>query len=122
MSEVVEFEQPRRRGPRPGGGNNRGQARFFSRRELDALLQIYSRKVMAGEWLDYALTWDARGVSFAVYNRWSDVALYEVRKRPASGRREVRYEVSSRGRVLKTGPDLADVVAVLECCRPRLVS
>ena len=28
---------------------------FFSRRELDQLLQLYSRQVARGEWRDYAI-------------------------------------------------------------------
>lgn len=122
MSEVVTFEAPRRRGRAQSGGgaSNRALTEFFDKHELNQILQVYSRKVMSGDWLDYAVSADEQGVVFAIYGRVANVPLYRIRKRPA-GRREDRYEVSSRGRVLKTGKRLDGVLKILNKRKPKLV-
>ena len=124
MSEVVAFEQIRRlTRPRSGGGSRNGLTAFFDRHELDQILQVYSRRVMSGEWLDYALQWDEGGAAFAIYGTLSSVPLYIVRKRPPAGRRPGgRYQVQARGRVLKSDNRLAAVLGVLARPRPALVA
>jgi hypothetical protein len=99
MTEVVQIEPSRRRDiPQPGGGKSRGPAAFFDRRELDQILQLYSRKVMTGEWLDYAIGWDEGGVEFAVFGRTANVPLFRIRKRRA--KRPGRWEIRDRSQVL----------------------
>lgn len=122
MSEVVDFDLPRRRRQSAGGAFSGNPGDFFSRAEFDALLQLYSRKVMTGEWLDYALGWDERGARFAVYGRVSSFPLFVVLKRGRQAKRERRWQVSGGGRVLATGRSLAAVLAPLQRARPSLVS
>lgn len=123
MTEVVTFEQVRRRvQPRPGGQGSRGTAEFFNRHELNNILQAYSRRVMSGEWLDYSLGWDDRGATFAIYGEASSVPVYSIVKRPRNMRRHGgRYQLLNRGRVLKTDTTLEGVLRVLNRRKPELV-
>jgi len=122
MGEIVTFERARRREPpRPGGKTQRGEAGFFDRRELHQILQLYSRKVMAGEWRDYAIGGDEAGAVFAVYGNASPLPLYRIAKRMRSARRQTRYQVSAGNRVLQSENTLAAALRVLEDRRPRLV-
>ena len=123
MSEVVDFEPPRRGRQLPSAGAlPKSPAEFFSRAELHAILKLYSRKVMTGEWLDYALGWDERGARFAIFGRVSAFPLYVVLKRSRQAKRERRWEVSGGGRVLATGRSLETVIAPLQRARPSLVA
>ena len=123
MSEVVDFDPPRRGRQLPAvGAHPRSPVEFFSRAELHAILQLYSRKVMTGEWLDYALGWDERGARFAIFGRASAFPLYVVLKRNRQAKRERRWEVSGGGRVLATGRSLEAVIAPLQRGRPALVA
>ena len=123
MSDVIDFEPVRRRPHPPAGGSfHFGPAEFFNRDELDRILQLYSRKVMAGEWLDYAVGCGEAGAVFAVFGRASDVPLLSIWKRPKSVRRAGRYQVNIRNRVLSTEKSLDAVLKFLERRRPKLVA
>ncbi len=94
----------------------------FDRPELRAILDLYGRKVAAGEWRDYALDFTAQKAVFSVYSRASECPLYEIEKNPKLARRQGLYAVvAAGGLVLKRGHDLRRVVAVLDR-RLRLVS
>ena len=123
MSEVVTIEHGRRRaGHRPGGDSNKAKAEFFNRHELNQILQVYSRRVISGEWLDYSLAFDERGALFAIYGKVSSVPIYSIAKRPRHMRKQGgRYQVLARGRVLKTDMSLEGVLRVLDRRKPKLV-
>ncbi len=123
MGDVLTFERARRREarPRPGGKPFKGEVAFFDRRELHKILQLYSRKVMAGEWRDYAIGGGDRGAVFAVYGHASPMPLFQIAKWPQSPKRQARFQVSSGDRVLETETSLDAILKFLERRRPRLV-
>lgn len=122
MGEIVAIERARRREPpRPGGKARKGEASFFDRRELHQILQLYSRKVMAGEWRDYAIGGDDTGAVFAVYGHSSPVPLFRIAKRTRPARRQARFQVTCGGQVLQTEKSLDAVLRVLERRHLRLV-
>ncbi len=122
MAEVLTFERlGRREAPRPGGAPHKGQAEFFDRQELHRILQVYSRKVMAGEWRDYAIGGDDGGAVFAIYGHSSPWPLYRIAKRPRAAKRKARYQVSAGTRVLQSAPTLDAVLEILQRRRPYLV-
>lgn len=87
----------------------------FDRGELDAILSVYSRKVAAGEWRDYALEMGREKAVFAIFQRTSEYPLFRVEKCPRLARRQGAYSVVLRsGVVLKRGHDLARVLAACE--------
>ncbi len=94
----------------------------FNRKELDLLLQVYSRKVASGEWRDYAIDMIKERAVFSVFRKTSEVPLYMIEKTPKLARRQGAWSVTnSNGFVLKRGHDLVNVLKVLEK-RPKLVS
>ena len=123
MTEVVTFEQARRRHhPKAGGSYPRGNADFFNRQELREILQSYSYGVIAGDWLDYAVDWDEAGAVFAIYGQVSAVPMYSIIKRSKSGRRASGYQLLSRGGVLKSDRNLAAIMRMLDSRRTALVT
>lgn len=123
MTEVVAFDQVRRRAHgRSGGGSTNKRAEFFNRQELNQILQVYSRRVMSGEWLDYALRWDDSSAAFAIYGEVSNAPLYMVVKRGRVSKRSGgRYQVVSRGKLITSAGTLPEALKVLERSKPELV-
>ena len=87
----------------------------FDRDELDQILNIYGRKVAAGEWRDYAIDMLREKAVFSVFRRASEVPLYRIEKSPRTSRKQGAYSViAATGLILKRGHDLARVLRVLE--------
>lgn len=107
--QVVDF--PARA---PSGGRPAQQV-SFDRRELQLILNLYGRKVAAGEWRDYALDFLRERALFSIYRRNSERPLFVVEKNPRLRGRQGQYMVLSQdGRILKRGHDLPAVLRVLE--------
>ena len=88
---------------------------FFTRAELSAILDLYGRKVAAGEWRDYAIDFGRDKAVFCAFRHASEVPLYRIEKHPRLARRQGAYSVvAATGLILKRGHDLARVLGVLE--------
>jgi hypothetical protein len=88
---------------------------FFTRKEFTAILDLYGRKVAAGEWRDYAIDFGREKAMFSVFRRASEVPLYRIEKNPRLARRQGAYSViAATGLILKRGHDLGRVLGVLE--------
>ena len=87
----------------------------FNREELDQILNIYGRKVAAGEWRDYAIDMLREKAVFSVFRKATEVPLYRIEKSPRASRKQGAYSViAATGLILKRGHDLARVLRVLE--------
>jgi Protein of unknown function (DUF2794) len=87
----------------------------FNRQELREIFSVYGRKVMLGEWRDYALDFLKERAVFSVFRRASEMPLYVIVKDPALARRQGAYAViAATGLIVKRGHDLRNVLRVLE--------
>ena len=87
----------------------------FDRRELNTILNLYGRKVAAGEWRDYAMDFLKDRALFSIFKRSSERPLYVVEKNPKLRNKQGQYMVLGQdGRILKRGHELATVLRVLE--------
>lgn len=104
----------------PGGEANRqrqssGNRVTFNRHELTRILNLYGRKVAAGEWRDYAIQFLKDRAVFAIFRRTAEVPLYRIEKDPGRTRRQGAYAVvAANGLVLKRGHDLERVLKALD--------
>ena len=88
---------------------------FFTRLELNQILNLYGRKVAAGEWRDYAIDFGRDKAVFSVFRRASEVPLYRIEKQPKLAMKQGAYcVVAATGLILKRGHDLARVLGVLD--------
>ena len=71
---------------------SRPQVRF-DRVELNRILNIYGRMVVAGEWRDYAIDFLEDVAVFSVFRRTSEMALYRIEKRPKLRNRQGQFAV-----------------------------
>ena len=87
----------------------------FSRRELNRILDLYGRKVAAGEWRDYAIDFFKDRAVFSVFRRASEVPLYRIEKNPKLGRRQGAFSViSATGLIVRRGPELDRVLRAID--------
>jgi len=87
----------------------------FDRQELNAIFNVYGRKVAAGEWRDYAIDFGVEKAVFSVFRRASETPLYRIVKDPALRNRQGAYAViAATGLILKRGAELGRVLAVLD--------
>ncbi|MDO8421684.1 MAG: DUF2794 domain-containing protein [Parvibaculum sp.] len=88
---------------------------FFTRAEFDAILSLYGRKVVEGEWRDYAIGSTREVATFAIHRRASEQPLFRIEKRPKLARRQGAFSVvAASGLVMKRGHDLAQVLKIFE--------
>ena len=93
----------------------------FQRRELDRILQVYSRMVAEGHWRDYAIDHLRDRAVFSAFRRASEVPLYRIEKDPSRARKQGAFAIiSGTGMVLKRGHEL-DIVLRYFDKAPQLV-
>jgi hypothetical protein len=87
----------------------------FSRLELNRILDLYGRKVAAGEWRDYAIDFLKDRAVFSVFRRASEVPLYRIEKNPKLARKQGAYSVvSATGLIVRRGPELDRVLRAID--------
>ena len=87
----------------------------FSHRELKRILDLYGRKVAAGEWRDYAIDFLKDRAVFSVFRRSSEVPLYRIEKSPKLARRQGTYSViSATGLIVRRGHELDRVLRSID--------
>lgn len=87
----------------------------FNRQELATLLNVYGRKVSAGDWRDYAMDFLKDRALFSVYQRNSERPMFVIEKNPKLRNKQGQYMVTNhQGRVLKRGQVLEQVLRVLD--------
>jgi hypothetical protein len=87
----------------------------FDRFELREILNLYGRKVAAGEWRDYAMDFTPTRAVFSIYRRTSEYPLYRIEKDPKLARKQGAYSVVTQtGLILRRGHELARVISVLD--------
>ena len=84
---------------------------FFQRKELDKILNVYGRMVVAGKWRDYAIDDNADQAIFSIFRRASEMPLYRIVKCPKWESKQGAFAILSySGQVLKRGKDLEQLL------------
>lgn len=87
----------------------------FDRHELTQILDMYGRKVAAGEWRDYAIDMADEKAVFSIFRKTSEHPLYRIEKNPRLARRQGAYSViAATGLILKRGHSLRNVLRVFD--------
>ena len=59
---------------------NKDKEKFFIKKELQCILNLYAKMVSNGSWKDYAFSTGSREVSFDVYQRTSEKLVIRITK------------------------------------------
>lgn len=90
------------------------KAVFFSRRELNQLLSLYSRQVMRGEWRDYAIDQREGAVLFSVFRHTQERPAYTVVKFAPGANRHGDFAVLCGPQRVASGGSLGEVLKILQ--------
>lgn len=94
----------------------------FHRTELQPILDIYGKLVIAGEAKDYAIGMEKTVAVFAIFRRHAENPTYRIEKQPALVNKQGQYVVyGAFGQVLKRGRELKQVLRVFETRRLKIV-
>ena len=99
----------------------RQQPSYFSRLEMMRILNVYSRRVAAGEWRDYALDHSDEQAYFSIYRSSHELPLYTIEKKRLKGHDRWQFTLSDRRKIIKSGGGLQDILDYLNGL-PRLVN
>ena len=84
---------------------------FFNKSELKIILSFYSRMVSKGFWKDYGLNISKEEVSFNIYKRASENAVFKICKNIKLKNKNLKYFTSdSEGNILNTSKNLDELL------------
>ena len=93
----------------------KNKEKFFIKKELQSILNLYAKMVSNGSWKDYSFTSGVREVSFNVYQRASDKPVLRILKNLKPQYFNERYLIKDKnGIVLKKSEDLNQLIKLLE--------
>ena len=99
----------------PFPGISRHHQVGFDKDELSQILNLYGRMVAAGNARDYAIDLGREAAVFSMFRRATERPEYRIEKRPALRNRQGMWAlVGEAGAILKSGHDLAPVLAPVE--------
>ena len=84
----------------------------FNRTELNLLLSLYSRRVMSGEWRDYAIHQRGGAAVFSIYRHSQDRPLFTIAKRVSGPGRDSEFLVCRGAEKLARTPSLPEALSV----------
>ena len=96
--------------------------KFFIRKELQCILNLYAKMVSNGSWKDYSLTSGIREVSFNVYQRASEKPVLRILKNLRPKYFNEKYLIKDKnGIILKKSENLNQLIDKTSWNKLRLV-
>ena len=81
--------------------------RFFVKKELQCILNLYAKMVSNGSWKDYSFSTGSKEVSFDVYQRASDKPVLRITKNLKPNYFNEKYLIKDKdGKVIKKSESL----------------
>ena len=100
----------------------KNKEKFFIKKELQSILNLYAKMVSNGSWKDYSFTSGVREVSFNVYQRASDKPVLRILKNLKPQYFNERYLIKDKnGIILKKSEDLNQLIKKTSWNKLRLV-
>ena len=85
--------------------------KFFVKKELQCILNLYAKMVSNGSWKDYSFSSGIREVSFDVYQRASDKPVLRILKNLKPNYYNEKYLIKDRnGNILKKSENLSQLI------------
>ena len=80
----------------------REKEKFFVKKELQSILNLYARKVSTGDWKDYGLSINKKEITFDIYQRASETPIYRISKNlNPNNKMEKFYILDRSGKIIK---------------------
>ena len=96
--------------------------KFFVKKELQTILDLYAKKVSSGDWKDYGLSVNKKEITFDVYQRTSEKPIYRISKNlNPKNRLEKFYVLDRNGKVVKKSENLDSLIKKVEWTKLKIV-
>ena len=85
--------------------------KFFIKKELQCILNLYAKMVSNGSWKDYSFSSGAREISFDVYQRASDRPVLRILKNLKPNYHNEKFLIKDKnGNILKKSENLNQLI------------
>tara|TARA_B100000700_G_scaffold290417_1_gene348480 strand:- start:545 stop:883 length:339 start_codon:yes stop_codon:yes gene_type:complete len=102
--------------------NNFSRQKFFVKKELKLILNLYAKKVSSGDWKDYSLSVNKKEISFDIYQRASDMPVLRISKSLNPKEKIEKFYVADKnGRIIKKSENLVNLISKIEWGNLKLV-
>ena len=96
--------------------------RFFIKKELQSILNLYARKVSAGDWKDYGLSINKKEITFDIYQRSSETPIYRISKNLNPHKKSEKFYILDKsGNVIKKSENLDSLINKISWEKLKLV-
>ena len=96
--------------------------KFFIKKELQAILDLYAKKVSSGDWKDYGLSINKKEITFNIYQRASERPIYKISKNLNPKSKSDRFYVLDRNdKIIKKAENLQSLINKIEWTNLRLI-
>ena len=96
---------------------------FFNKKELKIILNLYARMVSQGFWKDYNFNVSKKNVTFSVFKRTSENAIFKICKNFKPNNKNFTYYISDRqGNILSTSESLDILIDKIKWNKYKIVS
>ena len=96
--------------------------KFFVKKELQSILNLYAKKVSAGHWKDYGLSINKKEITFDIYQRTSENPIYRISKNlNPKNKTEKFYILDKNGKIIKKSENLDSLINKVEWTKLKLV-
>ena len=91
------------------------EEKFFNKKELGEILNLYGSMVSVGEWKDYAIFINKNIVGFNIYRKATENPLYQIIKNLSFKSRNHKYSIRDQaGSILKKSNQLKNILEVIK--------
>ena len=85
--------------------------RFFIKKELQCILNLYAKMVSNGSWKDYSFSTGAKEISFDVYKRASEKPVLRIAKNLKPNYLNEKYFIKDKdGKIIKKSESLSFLI------------
>ena len=85
--------------------------KFFVKKELQTILNLYARKVSSGDWKDYGVSVYKKEITFDVYQRASEKPVLRITKNLKPNYFNEKYLIKDKdGKVIKKSESLSFLI------------
>ncbi len=96
---------------------------FFNKQELKIILNLYARMVSQGFWKDYNFNVSKKNISFSVFKRASENAVFKICKNFKPNNKNFTYYISDRqGNIINTSENLSILIDKIKWNNYKIVS
>ena len=98
------------------------EEKFFNKKELGEILNLYGFMVSMGEWKDYAIFLSKNIVGFNIYRKATENPLYQIIKSLHPKDKNQKYSIQNQsGIVLKRSNDLKNILKIINKKKLQLI-